>query len=128
MSKISNNNIVSFPTTTELPYCPPKSLDEIKENIDLIRQVHVQQTLEILMESIFSQIYLAGFPVDNDDIPSQIEGAFIAESLRAVLLNLYDIHHPFQKLIKVSFNERKDGMLEIVDEINIWLKEENEKK
>lgn len=126
MSKPANNNIVSFPTSSSLPYMPPKTVDEVKENLELIRQFHVQQTIELIIENLFSQVYLAGFPVNGDDVPSQREGAFITETLRAILLNMYKINHPFQKIIDSVFIEKDEDMLEIVDHIDVCLKEEDD--
>lgn len=121
----SSNNVFHFPTNAELPFCPPCSLDEIQENMELIRQVHVQETLEVVIPMLFSQLALAGFPIDGDEIPSHQEGAFLSETIRAILLGIYKIHHPVQNIIATIFEETDDG-LKIVDELSVWLKEEIE--
>jgi hypothetical protein len=120
----TSNNVFHFPSNTELPFTPPKSIDEIKENIELIRQVHVQETLEAIIPMLFSQLTLAGFPIDGEEIPSYKEGAFISETIRAILLKIYNIHHPIQNVIEHIFEETDDG-LKIIDELNVWLKEES---
>lgn len=124
MSTVSNN-ILSFPVNDNLPYTPPKTREQIRENIDLIRQIHVQEALEIVMELMFTHLQLAGFNIDDENTPSQREGAFIAESIRSVLLNIYGIDHPFQKICDNIFVERKDGSLDIAKEIALVLKEDS---
>jgi len=80
---------------------------------------------------IFNQLDIAGFgfPDEQDSSPEILkDGAFIIESLRAVMCKHYGIYHPFQKLSEEVFypDDEDPEALKIVDSLNIVLKEEIE--
>ena len=115
------NNVVVFPKKKKISQDKqdtnhPQSFEEIEENMDLIRQVHVQETIETVIPLLFDQLSIAGFqPADEDgDLK---EGAFVIEAVRSLLLKSYNIEHPFQIIAEGVFSEDKEGMISIMDNI-----------
>ena len=124
------NNVVTFPKL----YSGPKEVvtpEEISRNIDMMKQFHIQETIINIAPMIFNQLDIAGFgfPDEQDSSPEILkDGAFIIESLRAVMCKHYGIYHPFQKLSEEIFypDDEDPEALKIVDSLNIVLKEETE--
>ena len=54
------------------------------------------------------------------------DGAFIVESLRAIMCKYYGIYHPFQQIAEKVFSENTEelGTLKIVDSLNLDLSKE----
>lgn len=125
-----SNNVVTFPKL----YAGPKEVidpEEISRNIDMMKQFHIQETIINIAPMIFNQLDIAGFgfPDEQDSSPEVLkDGAFIIESLRAVMCKHYGIYHPFQKLSEEIFypDDEDPEALKIVDSLNIVLKEEIE--
>ncbi|QMP83840.1 MAG: hypothetical protein [Caudoviricetes sp.] len=125
-----SNNVVTFPKL----YTGPKEVidpEEISRNIDMMKQFHIQETIINIAPMIFNQLDIAGFgfPDEEESSPDTLkDGAFIIESLRAVMCKHYGIYHPFQKLSEQIFypDDEDPEALKIVDSLNIVLKEETE--
>lgn len=125
---MQSNNIISFPK----PYNGPVklSIDEIEQNTNMMKQYHIQETINNLIPIIFTQLDIAGFEFYDEDedaesIDNLKEGAFIVESLRAAMLKQYDIYHPFQDLCDEIFEYDEseiEPILKIRDKINIDFK------
>ena len=58
------------------------------------------------------------------------DGAFLIEALRSIMCKHYGIYHPFQKLAQSVFidDEKEEGALRIVDELNVSLKDDSEEE
>jgi hypothetical protein len=87
--------VVSFPKTS----IDPSRVDEeeIEDRLELLKQYHIQETIEIVIPSLFNQLEIAGF-LSEDDIQDMKDGAFIVESIRSLMSKRYDLYHPFQKI------------------------------
>ena len=121
------SNIITFPR--EKIYNkenPPTSLEEIKSNLDNIKQIHIQETISLIAPLIFQQLSIAGFELLDDDDPESLkEGAFLVEAIRSMLLKYYDIEHPFQKIAENVFNLEEDGVLSLKESLEILLPDED---
>jgi len=112
-----SNNVVNFPKKHQ-NLQSPQSIEEVEDNMELIRQFHIQETIETIMPKLFDQLSLAGFePAEEDgDIK---DGAFVIEAVRSLLLKSYGIDHPFQEICENIFEDAEDGMLSLSDKIKI---------
>ena len=115
----NSNNVVTFPKT-KIPSNMPTTIEEIEDNMDMIRQIHIQETIETVMPILFDQISIAGFQPahEDDDIK---EASFIVEAVRSLLCKVYGVSHPFQVISENIFLEKEDGNLEIAENIKITI-------
>ena len=61
-----SNNIVQFPNKKN-KYNGPQSIEEVDESMDMVKQFHIQETIETIIPSLFDQLHVAGFQPDEDD-------------------------------------------------------------
>jgi hypothetical protein len=114
---MESNNVITFPKASKV--APPITREQISNNMDLIRHVHVGETLSTIAPMLFEQLSLAGFDFTEDSEDLKY-GAFIVESIRSMLMRSYDMPHPFQELAGAVFQEDAEtGGLRIVEELNI---------
>jgi hypothetical protein len=122
---MNSNNIVLFPnnpvsTHSEL------TVESIKQNTDMMKHYHVQETISVLAPMVFNQLELAGFSVCEEDTETEDlkDGAFIIESIRSILCKHYGLYHPFQKIAEHVFSpdQEQTGALRIAESLNIVLK------
>ena len=103
------------------------SIEEINENVEQMNLYHIQETITNLIPIIFTQLEIAGFYPDEEDLEDDIrDGAFFVEALRSMLCKHYDIYHPLQRVTEQLFeeDESEDGSLKIVDELHVNLRED----
>lgn len=95
-----SNNVVHFPKTS----IDPSRVDEveIEDRLELLKQYHIQETIEVVVPSLFNQLEIAGF-LSEDEMQDIKDGAFIVESIRSLLLKRYGLFHPFQKISEELF-------------------------
>jgi hypothetical protein len=112
----NSNNVVSFPKT-KIPSNMPTTIEEIEDNMEMIRQIHIQETIETVMPILFDQISIAGFPPENETDDMK-EGALIVEAVRSLLCKVYGVSHPFQDIAENIFIE-DGGELKMAGNIKI---------
>lgn len=118
---MQSNNVIAFPRE----YKGPVNLEQISENLDMMKHYHIQETISNIAPMIFTQLDIAGFSFDNiEDVESEEslkEGAFIIESIRAALCKHYGMYHPFQELSEKVFvvDDIQTPSLKIVDSLEI---------
>jgi hypothetical protein len=126
---MNSNNIVQFPKEYNGPLINGISIEEINENVNMVKYYHIQETIENLVPIIFNTLEVSGFDViyDEDDISNISDGALIVESIRAILCRHYGIFHPFQVIAENVFEEDDEGAgsLKIKDSLNIDMKEKD---
>lgn len=125
---MTSNNVVVFPKASRRDVEVP-DLIEIEENLEMMKQYHIQETIATLAPMIFNQLGVAGFDLaDDDDEDASLEGikdgAFIVESLRSMMMKHYSIYHPFQDIADQIFSTDKEdiGVLKIADSLDIKFK------
>jgi len=124
---MQSNNVIIFPKQYNGPELP--SLDEIVQNTDMMKHFHIQETINNLVPLIFTQLDIAGFEFEDeeetDSIESIKEGAFLVESLRALMCRHYGMYHPFQEIWNEVFDydsSYSEPTLKIKEKIDIDFK------
>lgn len=113
----TTNNIILFPTKNN-KYNGPQTLEEVDETIDLVKQFHIQETIETIVPSLFDQLNIAGFLPDEDDEEILKHSAMVVESIRSLLCMVRGINHPLQLIADNLFVQTDDG-LAVSDKVKI---------
>ena len=111
------NNIIIFPSKNT-KYTGPQTLEEVDETIDLVKQFHIQETIETIVPPLFDQLNVAGFLPDEDDEEILKHSAMVVESIRSLLCMIRGINHPLQLIADNLFVQTDDG-LAVSDKIKI---------
>ena len=121
-----SNNVISFPKTSIDPNHINE--DEVEDRLELLKQYHIQETISIVIPSLFNQLEISGF-LSNDESEDIKDGAFIVESIRSLLCKRYDLYHPFQKIANSLFyvDSSNPFSLKIKDSLTIKIDSLNEK-
>lgn len=128
MTAISNN-IIQFPKNTSTRMMPPQSVDEIEDNVDNLRFIHIQESLEAVIPIVFNSLAVLGFDPDTDEDPTMVkDGCLIVESIRSFLCKNYKLGHPLQLIAKGFFNEDNEGDMVMVDNLTITMNQKDETK
>lgn len=126
---MNSNNVVVFPKENK-NIKKMISIEEINKNVEQMSLFHIQESIASLVPIIFTQMDIAGFSPTDEQIEEDIkDGAFLVEALRSMMCKHYGIYHPFQRLADGIFKDHpdEDGVLRIVDEIEMDLREDEEK-
>jgi hypothetical protein len=113
----TTNNVILFPTKNN-KYNGPQTLEEVDETIDLVKQFHIQETIETIVPSLFDQLNIAGFLPDEDDEEILKHSAMVVESIRSLLCMVRGINHPLQLIADNLFVQTDDG-LAVSDKVKI---------
>lgn len=123
------NNIISFPRRNYNPDAIPipQSIEEVEETVDIVRQAHIQQTLEQVIPMMFDNLSLAGFQPANE-MEFLKDGALIVEATRSFLNKIYGANHPLQLIAENLFEQvNSNGDLEVSDKVKIVITTTQEK-
>lgn len=122
-----SDNVIIFPKEKVGGRTSPTEQD-IKDNIDIFKYTHIQETVSLVAPILFQHISLAGFDIfeDEESDESLKESAFLVEAIRAMLCKYYGLDHPFQKLSQNIFKIEKDGAFTIVDRVELDLVDEKD--
>jgi hypothetical protein len=116
------NNIIRFPGSFRADstiISTPQSLEEVEDSVEVIRHVHIQQTLEQIVPMLFDNLALAGFQ-PSDELLFLKDGALVVEAIRSFMSKLYGMEHPLQLIAENLFEQiDSDGNLEVCDKIKI---------
>lgn len=122
---MESNNIIQFPGMNRHP---PRNLDDVINNVDTMKQVHIQETISALIPIVFQSLCASGFDFgideENEEFVEVKDSAFMVEALRSMLCKQYKLYHPFQDLAENIFYFEKDGLLVVKN--NIQLSEIND--
>lgn len=111
------NNVILFPTKNN-KYNGPQTLEEVDESMDMVKQFHIQETIETIVPSLFDQLNIAGFTPDEDDEEILKHSAMVVESIRSLLCMVRGINHPLQLIADNLFVQTDDG-LAVSDKVKI---------
>ena len=100
-----SNNVIAFPKANVKISKDNRTVENIQQNVEMMKHYHIQETILNLAPIIFNQLDIAGFGLDDEDEEDNDvkDGAFIIEALRSYMCKYYDIHHPFQKIAENIF-------------------------
>lgn len=123
-----SNNVIVFPKSSINLNDDELTIDSIKNNIETMKLYHIQEVLNTLTPMIFTQLEIGGFDLENENISTK-DGAFMIESIRALLCKHYAIYHPFQRIVEATLTDDPENteMFKVADEISINLLEEIKK-
>ncbi len=117
------DNVIPFPKKPNPNVVEPKTIEEVEESVDVVRQVHIQTTLEQVVPMLFENLALAGFqPVDENDFMK--DGSLVVEAIRSFLCKIYCTDHPLQAVAEHVFVLNPDGSLEISENAKIQITQE----
>lgn len=103
---MESNNIITFPINNKNGI----TIEEIKENLDSVKHMHIQDTLDLISPMMFQNLEIAGFYDLINDTKSLKMCALIIESMKALLCKYYNLDHPFHKFTEELFDEEEDGV------------------
>jgi hypothetical protein len=101
------SNIVQFPK--EKKGSPPQSLDEVHDNLENIRHIHVDETVAIIAEVIFDHLSLSGFNFTPEDESYVKDVALAFEAITSMLYKYHSMDYPLQIVADELFTLRPDG-------------------
>lgn len=112
------NNVIIFPGKN---LRGPQSIEEVADNLDMVRQVHIQETLELVIPKLFESFNVAGFNAGDEDENNFLKhGAMVVEAARSFLCKISDLEHPLQLIAENLFEQVDDeGNLEVSDKVKI---------
>lgn len=91
------------------------SSQQVVDSINNVRYNHVNETLDTVIPQLFNNIELAGFQIVGDtsltseEFEKNVKAcSLIVESVRAVLMDRYNMYHPFQMLADNIFCKNND--------------------
>lgn len=118
---METDNVIPFPRRRQsaLGETAPQSMEEVEDTVDIVRQAHIQQTLEQVIPMLFDNLALAGFqPID--EMVFLKDGALIVEATRSFLNKVYGTSHPLQLIAENLFVQIDgEGNLEVSDKVKI---------
>ena len=115
----NSDNVIPFPLERQVRKPNVPTIEDVTENVDTIKQIHIQEALEVVVPMLFNNLSLVGFE-PPDEMASIKDGALIVESIRSFLSKIYDIEHPLQLIADNLFVQLdKEGTLEVSDKIKI---------
>lgn len=120
------DNVINFPKRySEDGKFVPNNIEEIDNRIEMVKHHHIQETLSTVVPMLFANLEAAGFDFSDDSEESVMDGAFLVESIRALLCKHHGLEHPFQEVAQNIFTQDSDheGMLKVVESLNIKFKD-----
>jgi len=113
------NNIIQFPHRGIERQIGPQSLEDVIDSVEVVRQVHIQESLETIVPMLFDKLSLVGFQPD-DEMEYIKDGALIVEAIRSFLSKIYGMNHPLQMIAEHLFEQIDDeGNLEVSDKVKL---------
>jgi hypothetical protein len=100
-------NVVFFPK--EKRGSPPQTMEEVQDTVEMVRHVHVEETMQILAGSIFDNLALSGFNFNPDDDFYTKDVALAFEALKSMLYKYHGMEYPIQDIAEKNFALQKDG-------------------
>lgn len=100
----ANSNIVIFPK--QKLNCPPQTLEEMIEDIEMVRSEKVEYIIDDLVSDIFNLCSFEGFHLQADD--THIHTVFFIEALKSALYSSVDMYHPLQEIAEQVISIEKE--------------------
>ena len=101
------SNVVQFPK--EKRGSPPQSMNEVHDNLENVRHVHVDETMAIIAEVIFDNLSLSGFNFTPEDETYVKDVALAFEAITSMLYKYHSMDYPLQIVADQLFTLQDDG-------------------
>lgn len=101
------SNVVQFPK--EKRGSPPQSMDEVHDNLENVRHVHIDETMSIIAEVIFDNLSLSGFNFTPEDSSYVKDVALAFEAIASMLYKYHSMDYPLQVVADQLFTLQPDG-------------------
>ena len=121
--------VIPFPGTKQKPFSKKekskstsskKEEAELQINLDMMRNTHIQETLQTLSPVIFERLMAMGFDFTDFQSDSEIKhGSFFVEALHSLLCKYYNVYHPFQSVAENIFEKLGENDLTVTDELHL---------
>jgi hypothetical protein len=89
----TQNNVVLFPKSRSLQ--TELTIEQIQDNKELIRQIHIEETIETVVPFLFDNIDTMGFNLSKKPELAK-EMNLVIESVNCLLRRYYEMEHPLQ--------------------------------
>lgn len=84
-------------------------MDEVHDNLENVRHVHVDETMGIIAEVIFDHLSLSGFNFTPEDDSYVKDVALAFEAITSMLYKYHSIDYPLQIVADQLFTLQPDG-------------------
>lgn len=101
------SNVVQFPK--EKKGSPPQTLEEVHDNMEIVRHVHVDETMSLLTNVIFDNLALSGFNFTPEDESYVKDVALAFEALTSMLYKYHRMDYRLQGVADELFTLQDDG-------------------
>lgn len=119
------DNVVQFPGCKKTS--PPQSIDEVVENIEFFKTCHVQDSLEMIVPTLFNQLAVIGFNnFEEPDPEADKLGALIVESIRAYMCYHHSLDHSFHDLADGLFACSSEGDITLHENLKVIFQKNDE--
>ena len=102
------NNVVVFPKAKQ--GAPANSIDEILENMEVIRKEQVEMLLDDTLSYVFSRCYQEGYDLSADHCVKPT--AMVVESLRAALYRTVGMSHGLHDAADKMFVDESEAAVQ----------------
>lgn len=103
-------NVVEFPKSRSVNAEQP--VEKIKENVDAVKRVHVDETVALMGHIIFENLTMTGFEFFENNSKKYVKDiSFVMEALRSLLNKYHRLEHPIQVIAEDFLEVRKDGSI-----------------
>ena len=101
------DNVIRFPKAHK--FAPPQSIEEVKENVSLVRAELADHAIAEGMMALFEALAKEGIDITGDDV--HMCNALICESIRAAAYKALTLNHPFHSMVEqmIAFDYTEDG-------------------
>jgi hypothetical protein len=103
------DNVVPFPGRYK-DGSPPRTLEEVAENVAAVKHYHIQESINTIVPIIFENLLMLGYEFDGEDPKQQKNIALLVESITSLLSQHYGMEHPLIELANSMFYEQ-EGVL-----------------
>lgn len=100
-----SDNIIPFPKGKK--GSPPQSIEESIAEINLVRSERIDDMLSELIPMVLSILHTSGF--DVYDLQYAKDNAMLFESLKALMMKIYNMDHPLHPVAETIFSVSSSG-------------------
>lgn len=116
MSDEVSNNVITFPKSRTSQ--SPQSIEEIYTNLDVLKRLHVDETMLLVSSMMLEQLAIVGFDYQSEDEDfAAKETVFFLEALQALLMKKYNMEHPFHEIAEKIFLTQPDKTIIMRDDV-----------